>query len=281
MKNLLYFVLFILIVLPQSKLISQCAAPSSIYSFSVNGTDYEVVKENKLWIDAAECAVERGGYLVEINSQQEQDSIFYYLNNAGINNSMTIAPDGGGASYVWIGGNDIEFEGSWIWNGDNGDNAIQFWLGDQNGMPINDLYNNWGDEPDNWNDQDGLGLALTGWLHGDPGQWNDVKDLNELYFVIEYGSSGIQNGNIEHNSLLIHPNPVNNIAEFCLPGKLDGTSTITLYDAVGQTVQVIYNVILTSEDNLYEYDAGKLNSGIYLIVIETSDYTVTGKMIKN
>lgn len=159
---------------------------SSIISFSFNGKDYEIVKSNMTWIDAATIAARRNGVLAEINDADEQEAIFSALTNASITTSNTVAPDGGGASYIWIGGNDLATEGEWIWDGDNNQTGDQFWMGLQNGSPVGDLYNNWGNEPDNFGSgQDGLGLALTDWPLGDAGQWNDVSHTNTLYFLIE------------------------------------------------------------------------------------------------
>ena len=56
---------------------AQCVNVSNIYTFEYNGHTYEMVKENKTWANAAACAVERGGYLVEITDAAEQDSIFF------------------------------------------------------------------------------------------------------------------------------------------------------------------------------------------------------------
>lgn len=173
--------------------LDECVDASNIYSFTYNNKTYEIVKETKNWQQAAACAAERGGYLAEINDSAENSALFNQLsNNAGINISSTTASDGGGASYVWIGGNDIFTEGNWIWDGDNNGTGNQFWQGDANGSAVNGLYNKWGNEPDNFNgNQDGLGLALTEWPLGSgslgtASQWNDVAVTNALYFVIEY-----------------------------------------------------------------------------------------------
>ena len=54
---------------------SQCVTDSNnIYAFTYNGDNYEIIKENLNWVDAANCALTRGGFLAEINSQQEQDN---------------------------------------------------------------------------------------------------------------------------------------------------------------------------------------------------------------
>lgn len=168
----------------------QCASNTNIYSFFYNGKTYEVVKENQTWVNASSCAVLRGGKLLEVNSLAEQNAIYnQVLNNAGVVSSNTTAPDGGGGAYVWLGGNDLATEGSWIWDGDNDGNGAQFWMGTNTGMPIGGLYNNFSvNEPDNFgtNGQDGLGLAITNWPLGVSGQWNDVNENNTLYYVIEY-----------------------------------------------------------------------------------------------
>jgi len=169
-----------------------CTSADKVYSFTYNGTSYDIVKITKTWKDAASCAVERGGYLAEINDEAENTALFNELANAGISNSSTVASDGGGASYVWIGGNDMASEGSWIWDGKNDHSGIQFWQGDSNGAPVGGLYNNWGNEPDDYeNKQDALGLAITKWPLslgnlGSPGQWNDVNEDNKLFFIVEH-----------------------------------------------------------------------------------------------
>ena len=161
MKKIIYILLISQVCLLGVSITAQdCADPANIYSFTYGDKIYEIIKENKTWADAAACAVERGGYLAQIDSQDEQNSIYSQLNSAGIDPSNTIAPDGGGASYVWLGGNDRAEEGTWIWDGDNDGEGEQFWQGDWSGTPVNGLYNNWGDEPDNWGNQDGLGLVL-------------------------------------------------------------------------------------------------------------------------
>ncbi len=158
------------------------------YSFTYNETEYEVILEKMSWKEAAAYAKEQGGYLAEINSQEEQNTLYTELSkNAGITLTRTTASDGGGASYVWIGGNDINAEGEWKWDGNDDGSGAQFWAGLADGSVVGGLYNNWGDEPDDFNDnQDGLGLALTDWPLGTAGQWNDLRDSNRLYFLIEY-----------------------------------------------------------------------------------------------
>lgn len=168
-------------------ILAACVADEdNVIEFEYNNKNYEIIKENKDWVTAANCAVSRGGILVEINDQAEQDEIFLQLGNAGIINANTVAPDGGGGAYVWIGGNDAQNEGVWVWDGGNENVGPQFWQGDATGNPVGGLYNNWGNEPDDFGTQDYLGLSLDGWPLGVAGEWNDITLLNELYFVVEY-----------------------------------------------------------------------------------------------
>ncbi|WP_075343777.1 DUF5018 domain-containing protein [Tenacibaculum agarivorans] len=173
---------------------------TNISTFTHNGKKYEIVKEAKTWEAAAAFAVGRGGYLTEVNDKAEQDAIFQALNKASITMTNTVAPDGGGGAYVWIGGNDITTEGSWVWNGNNQGSGTPFWTGNRTGSVVNSAYVNWGrqtnspvdasskfNEPDNFGTgQDGLALSLNGWPLGFAGQWNDVDHTNKLFFVIEF-----------------------------------------------------------------------------------------------
>lgn len=205
-----HFLMLIMILVVQ-KIYPQCTpAPANIYSFTSNGTTYDIVKENLNWIGAAACAVFKGGKLAEINSQTEQDTLFYHINLANINAANTIASDGGGASYLSIGGNDLTSEGVWVWDGDNDGNSVQFWQGTATGFPVGGLYNNWGNEPDDWNGQDCPGLAYTNWPFGVAGQWNDIDETNLLYYVIEYpNTTSIPENKIYPFS--IYPNPASNV----------------------------------------------------------------------
>jgi hypothetical protein len=175
-----------------------CSVPSNaVYPFTVNGISYEIIKVNMKWQDAAACAVQRGGKLAEIMSKQENDSLFHYaLNKAGINLSATTSFNGGGASYLWIGGNDIQNEGVWIWDGDGNLTGPQFWQGNfQNGNVVGGYFNAWGSlfggEPDDAGNQDGLALALTAWPFGNAGEWNDLSVNDTLYFIVQYSDSTV------------------------------------------------------------------------------------------
>ncbi len=166
-----------------------CYDSLNVYSFNYNGVKYDIVKENKSWAEAAFCADQMGGILAEINSQEEMDTIYHYVLLAEIDQTQTVAPDGGNASYLWLGGTDQEIEGTWRWDGNNDGIGLKFWQGDQFGTPIDSSYENWGNEPDNFSNQDGLGLAITDWARGIAGQWNDIALYNDLFYIVEYDNS--------------------------------------------------------------------------------------------
>ena len=243
---------------------SQCANQANIYSFSYGGHNYEIVRENKSWVDAATCAVERGGYLAEINDANEQNAIYNELaNNAGITTSNTIAPDGGGASYVWIGGNDITTEGAWIWDGNNDATGSQFWQGNAAGSPVGGLYNNWGNEPDNYGaGQDGLGLALTNWPFGVASQWNDIYTSNTLYFVVEIESQAGLEIEID-GSFIIYPNPSKEL--LVIQNIMAQQYTSYLYDIHGKLI-----LSWTIEAGNNTFDVSHLESGTYFLHTDTS-----------
>ncbi|OYT11130.1 MAG: hypothetical protein B6I18_05480 [Bacteroidetes bacterium 4572_112] len=246
------------ILINNYNLMGQCANASNIYTFVYNGNSYEIIKENKTWVNAASCAVERGGILAEINDANEQNAIFAEIANANITNSSTVAPDGGGGSYVWIGGNDIITEGKWVWDGNNDNNSTQFWQGTSNGSAVGGLYNNWGNEPDNYGEQDALGLSLNGWPLGVAGQWNDVNHANTLYFIVEYaGIVGVKE--INNNQFKIFPNPTTGTV---MIDKINIESThIAIFDILGKNV----NTIALSNSSTHKIDISSLNVGIYFI----------------
>ena len=254
----------------------QCADSSNIHSFTFNGNRYEVIRENQTWVNAAACAVERGGILTEIDDVNEQNAIFSELqSNANINTLNTIAPDGGGASYVWIGGNDLTTEGNWVWNGNNDSISTQFWMGTSTGTPIGGLYNNWGNEPDDFFGQDALGLALTNWPLGVAGQWNDVNELNSLYYVVEFSPIlGTSMNKFDH-SIQVYPNPVEDFV--IVENEHTNLGQVIITNALGDKIQSIKVENSTS----LRIDLSNLNEGVYFLEIyDTSGRFTTRKIMK-
>ena len=75
----------------------ECVSADKISEFMFEGKRYQIIQERKIWRDAAACAVELGGFLAEINSEEEQNAIFSALNSTSIEVDDTRSNDGGGA----------------------------------------------------------------------------------------------------------------------------------------------------------------------------------------
>jgi hypothetical protein len=147
---------------------------------------YALYKSAKTWVEADKYAKLRGGSLLTLEELSENESVYNVLaDEIGQNEfGKTAARDGGGAAYVWLGASDDKGskltgadEGTWVW---------------VNGNQIEADQANWGGvEPDNYNNQDYLALALQDWPLGSgdlglAGQWNDLAGSNKLYFVVEF-----------------------------------------------------------------------------------------------
>lgn len=254
---------------------AQCVDTSNVHTFYFNNHTYEIVLENLNWIDAAACAVERNSYLVEINSQEEQDTIYNAIVSLGIDPSETVAPDGGGASYLWIGANDMATNNRWIWDGDNDGQGTHFWEGNWEGSPVDELYNNWGDEPDS---QDAAAIGITSWPFGTPGQWNDVFSTNTLYYIIEKDTiidtdttmvTAIHETQTQE-LVNIYPNPTANYFSI----DRDDVQSVVIYNNKGQLCQVVHS-------DFKRIDVSLLTKGNYQLSIRlTNNQLITKKLLK-
>lgn len=262
----------------------QCADTSNIYEFTFNGNIYEVVKEKKSWNDAAACAVERGGYLVEINDGSEQAAVYNaIIEGAGVATNYTIVNNGGGIAYVWIGATDAGTEGKWLWDGNNDGEGENFWTGQgangaNNGSAVDRAYINWGGsssntpkEPDNWSGQDHAAIGLKAWPSGwedlgIAGEWNDIIGSSKLFYVIEYDSlsSGV---NIrEKPEFKIYPNPTTGI----LNVRGYQIESIEIINFTGKTVEF---------EGTLTIDLSDFTRGIYFIKVKNSEGVLSRKII--
>lgn len=268
---------FVTMMLPAVTASAQCADEAeNIYLFNYNGKSYEIIKENKTWTEAAACAVSRGGYLAEINNPEEQEAIFTQLANAAITPAETEAEDGFG-SYIWLGGNDITTEGFWALNGDNDEQAVFFWQGNAGGAPMNNRYNNWGNnEPDNWgtDGQDALAMAIIPFPNGEAGKWNDVSHINELFFIVEHNSLlNTQQPDFE-NALVLYPNPATDIVNIT---NADSLTKAVIVTVTGQGIIALQKEeLVTGQINI-----ANLLPGVYLINLEFNNgKLLSSKLVK-
>jgi hypothetical protein len=177
------------------------SALAQVDTFIHNGHTYKLFSsaDARTWQNAVIFAATQSvngqtGYLARVDDAAENVRIFQSVNaNAGVLTS--VAPDGGGGRYVWLGANDIATEGDWRWH----DNNAAFWSGGPNGSAVGGLFNNWASlvgpgqtEPDNFPagaaGQDAAGMSVNGYPLGSAGQWNDIAATNTLPFVVEFSA---------------------------------------------------------------------------------------------
>jgi len=270
--------LVIIFILGTYKCYTQCADSSNIYSFEYNGHTYNVVKENRTWINASSCAVSLNGYLAEINDVDEQNAIFTELtDNAGINISNT--ENQFGTASVWIGGSDSVEEGNWIWDGDNDGNGQQFWSGGPNGTPIGGQYTNWGTsppEPDNSGGQDHLTIIIKPSAIN-YSKWNDLVSSNSIYYLIEYNTilSSVSHQELKEN-IRIFPNPFSDrlsIENF----NSEKIEKVEIYNNIGEKLKLFrFDGMIA-----INIDVSELDKNLYYVLVFFMNGEVThNKVIK-
>ena len=126
--------------------------PASHHSFTTSSGSYVLVAEQKTYVDAAAYArSELNGTLASFETQSEFDGFYSALQSTVATNNLTLstAPDGGGAEYIWLGATDSTTEGSWVW-----DSGVS--------LSYNDLWGSGalGSEPDNSGNQDGMAIGM-------------------------------------------------------------------------------------------------------------------------
>ncbi len=295
-----------------AKGLSQCADPSDIYGFEFNGAQYEIVMEMKTWGDAALCAVERGGYLAEINSQEEQDAIMEAIRNgAEISDTYTEVLNGGGIAYIWIGATDTDDEGVWRWEGEDKRDGAKFWTGqgangDNDGTPFEDSYVNWGgtgegtpQEPDDFgpDGQDFGAIGLSGWpkgstMLGNTGEWNDLEGTSTIYFIIEYdpvvgtGDSspfgpGRGTGNPNTLSVRLYPNPSEGVVYLGTSGDQRSGADHSVVDHSVVDRLELFDFTGRLLDTYLEFpaDLTRHGKGVFLTRIYTARGVVTQKLL--
>ncbi len=272
---------------------SQCANNANIYSFTYSDKSYEIVKETKSWVDASACAVERGGYLVEIGSLAEQIAVYNAIIASAIPNNYKPVSDGGGTSYIWIGATDKNTEGTWLWDGGNNNTGTHFWTGQgaagaNNGVPVGGSYINWGgtstsvvQEPDNYANQDAAAIGLTGWPYGSTtlgiaGEWNDINISNAIYYIIEYNYLiGINETDKKQHECLISPNPCTDKIVFKNQEKVEN---IKIFN--NQGIKVYENNLLPAGETAI--DVSIFAPGVYILLVEETKHNFQIlKFVKN
>ena len=130
----------------------------------------------RTWMQAMDFCQMRDLSLVFIESAEENAFILEWVTRMQLEDQ------------VWIGANDRDVttlqnnEGEWVWG--TGNNAVQFWEGDDNGEAVMNRYEDWADgEPNNEGSED---CGVMSFNHDY--QWDD-RDCSNGYmnFVCESG----------------------------------------------------------------------------------------------
>ncbi|XP_062841315.1 perlucin-like protein [Trichomycterus rosablanca] len=123
------------------------------YFFSTN---------NLNWMASRDSCVEKGGHLVIITSQAEQDFLSSNIKETH-----------------WMGLNDLETEGKWMWvnNKTLDETGVKCWY----------TRTNQPSEPDNWREEDpsGENCACMGHLFGAVGDWFVVTCRRKQKYICE------------------------------------------------------------------------------------------------
>uniref|UniRef100_A0A3B1KGR8 C-type lectin domain-containing protein n=1 Tax=Astyanax mexicanus TaxID=7994 RepID=A0A3B1KGR8_ASTMX len=113
------------------------------------------------WMNSSDHCVEKGGHLVIITSEAEQ----IFVNSSGETH--------------WIGLNDLETEGKWMWVNKQPltETGVTLWFTRKEGS----------DEPDNWKQEDpsGENCACLGNDYGDTHSWFDSSCRKLKKFICE------------------------------------------------------------------------------------------------
>jgi hypothetical protein len=273
-----------------AKINAQCATPDDIYIFSLGDQNYGIVQIEMAWEEAALCAQELNGFLVEIETQEEQDAIYNAILSSGISPTYSPVPDGGGTSYIWIGATDKNEEGTWLWDGDNNNTGTNFWIGEGaagagTGSAVENSFINWGGkseglimEPDNYSEQDAAAIALTGWPYGTTnlgiaGEWNDIDITNEIYFIVEIFSVGMDE-KINSGGSLLYPNPSKNFLVLCNVKQGD---IVNLFGTDGRSIPLKK---VDNTDNCIKLDISDLNKGLFFIIVRNETGITTHKFMR-
>lgn len=163
-------------------------SPALTWTSAATGHVYNYIESLKTWDQANAYAQSIGGYLVTIDTIQENAEIYnnVYSVFSSADATLSSSPDGGSAAYLWLGGSDSALEGDWRWS--HGNTSLEFmgsYLWGSGAL---------GSEPDNAGNQDYLALGMENWPYGfeigagfgNARQWNDIGGANLLYFVVEF-----------------------------------------------------------------------------------------------
>jgi hypothetical protein len=135
------------------------------------GHTYALTSTTMSWTAAKAAASALGGYLATINTHAENTWLYEKFGNYG-----------GTARDLWLGANDLDTEGTWIW--DNGTTSGDGGVSDNisTGSLWPDGTSKWGSGEPNGSTSESCG-TIRGLLSSE--LWNDLSCSSSLYGIIE------------------------------------------------------------------------------------------------
>jgi hypothetical protein len=194
-----------------------CVPEDKVIKTTIMGRDYEFITVKKNWDDANECAKERGGYLIDIQSQEENDSLMHFLLNT-LRYKYSFNLLGQGEENIWLGCR-ARYDSSEInpiyhfWEWQNLDSLnerslittqkVSMFQGFKNNFIYADgKYLNWGEGLSGYHYpteyefpfQNKVAISLVDVIVKEnnekvaiPGKWITTFPEEEKYFMIDYG----------------------------------------------------------------------------------------------
>lgn len=215
MKKIILISIVILLSIP-SLSAQNCVPEDKVIKTTIMGRDYEFITVKKNWDDANECAKERGGYLIDIQSQEENDSLMHFLLNT-LRYKYSFNLLGQGEENIWLGCrarsdsskiNPIYYY--WEWQNLDSLNEkslitlqeVSTFSGNKSFYTYYDKYINWGEGLSGYHYPskyeypfpDKVAITLVDVVEEQnnetvaiPGKWITTFAQEEKYFMIDYG----------------------------------------------------------------------------------------------
>lgn len=122
--------------------------------------------------------------------------------------------------------------------------------------------------------------------------WDEVLTLEQIEALLDYegpeggnpdavqwGPSGIFNNNATSALLSVFPNPTAGLTNFEFDLTSGGMVNLSIHDISGKEVTVVEDDYKMTGKHTISFDADKLSSGIYFVVLQSQDETSTCKLI--
>ena len=261
---------------------------------------YYIIKEAKNYSDAKAAAETEGGHLAVFETEAEYIALYNavaieYANDSSWGVNTTGAGNG---VYLRIGGTDGDTVSRW----DSSDEDWNWkWITDNSEIAKTRI--EWGEgtagkEPDNFFDgingsdqggQDSLVMGLTGWggsdknKFGDAGEWNDERDIIELYYLVEVDNTAPTISSLspadDSTSVALGSNLVGTFSE----NVVIKTGNVTIYkasdDSVFEQIDITSSQITGSGTNTLTINPNKdfeANTSYYVQVSATAIDDISG-----